>query len=739
MNFCRIDFICIQFFEWIPFIKFENMLKVVGHDQFNQLILTPNKIGAAKNAIISPAQDSKLTVSSLLSFSVFCYHSVWITNDGKAHAIGSNYGQIWRTLPLGQLKKPVEFEISDANTTYELQSAVCGWDYTLYLTFPKPSIPAQLVYARKGKNGGNPLFIRLVDTHPVQIYGGRKTISCINEDGSVTVISPNLFDEVNAVPYNNYLPNNEKAIDSACCDEWIYALSASGRIYQSKLSSEIEIICDFQLVPELRDLRFVKVSGTYNHCLAITDDGLVYGIGSNYNGQLGIPKKELKDETKFALIRSLQNYRIVSCSAGFSHSLFISDDGKLFGCGLNSYGQLFLKSPTNKNYEIPELTTVDSDCTFAIAGDSLSCCFVGCTPPVFSPNQPLNQEILMGIVTKKKKQIEPQKVLAPDEEARREELIQEMEQLEKQNESMKAASMKMKDTLKRMQSDNQEKKQKLDSSLKNLKGQKQELLGELSLMQSERKDLSKYITNLNFNLEDSISKFNLVRAQKDEILSEIQLLTRKRDQLDFDNESLIKTRTELVKEMNNVQKESDQLTVDYETIKLKHHNLSEVVASLEQSKSKLKKRILSLTTQKDNLKSQIASFKSEYDNLLTEYGKAQENQKELKEDIEDLTKKKSLLLKSIKENDDLQKEHEELETSIHVLRKEHNELSKGIEEMKLQHEELVNSIRKLRKEKENYQKTNSTELVKETSVNPKVNNQNSRLVKIRSKTFEYTD
>lgn len=44
----------------------------------------------------------------------------------------------------------------------------------------------------------------------------------------------------------------------------------------------------FHSVKELEEINIVSITGYLNNCLAVSDEGKVYGYGCNYNGSLGI-------------------------------------------------------------------------------------------------------------------------------------------------------------------------------------------------------------------------------------------------------------------------------------------------------------------------------------------------------------------------------------------------------------------------------------------------------------------
>jgi len=78
-----------------------------------------------------------------------------------------------------------------------------------------------------------------------------------------------------------------------------------------------------------------SISAGRDHSLYIQDNGQLWGFGKNEFGQLGIGTFD-SSNTPFKILPS----KISSCSAGDTHSLFIKTDGSLWGMGNNTHGQL---------------------------------------------------------------------------------------------------------------------------------------------------------------------------------------------------------------------------------------------------------------------------------------------------------------------------------------------------------------------------------------------------------------
>ena len=77
------------------------------------------------------------------------------------------------------------------------------------------------------------------------------------------------------------------------------------------------------------------------HCFMYTKQNELFGFGNNNVGQLGL--KGTKCIWKPKLIEFNFNGSIKQIKCGCSHSLFLTENGNVFGCGLNDYCQLGLK------------------------------------------------------------------------------------------------------------------------------------------------------------------------------------------------------------------------------------------------------------------------------------------------------------------------------------------------------------------------------------------------------------
>ncbi|KAK8850164.1 hypothetical protein M9Y10_018284 [Tritrichomonas musculus] len=387
------------------------------------------RLGGSLNPISNKPKDiekpikSSLEVSSLLSFSAF-HHSVWITQKGEAFAVGSNSnGEISSTLKKEAFRTDTRINLKyEKGQPCNFISAVTGGYYTLYLVSGETSSDSpQLIYAHSNEKT---TFLNIGKRSPVSLFGGCVISAVIDTEGSVIIITRSVFKSPASELEALNLPDNEKAVKAACCNKSVIVLSESGNVFECSLKKEESM--SFVKVSELSNIK--EISGTYEHFFAITNDGRVFGRGTNDNCRLGLPNN--KDNLdKFEYIESLNKCNIVEAFAGVNDSLFRTSDGKVIGCGSNFANQLMLEKEIKNNISLPEESMISSNATFCIVGSCISVAFVGVQPPPNTPNRI-------------KKPYSLPEVMPPETDSKKE--ISEHESKDKETVSLKAENSALK-------------------------------------------------------------------------------------------------------------------------------------------------------------------------------------------------------------------------------------------------------------------------------------------------------
>lgn len=91
-------------------------------------------------------------------------------------------------------------------------------------------------------------------------------------------------------------------------------------------------------VQHLKQERALSVTAGYHNNLVLTEKGQVWSWGWGAHGQLGLG--DIKDRDTPTVIEELSHERILMLSCGDRHSFAVTEDGKVYGWGSNEFGQL---------------------------------------------------------------------------------------------------------------------------------------------------------------------------------------------------------------------------------------------------------------------------------------------------------------------------------------------------------------------------------------------------------------
>lgn len=105
-----------------------------------------------------------------------------------------------------------------------------------------------------------------------------------------------------------------------------------------------------QVKGELDGKKIVFIKGRFNHSLALDFEGRVYSWGQNDSGQLGHTQENLITPTQIKGILAEKN--IVSIDSGYSHTIALDSEGKVYSWGDNGWGQLGNGSFLNEDFPI---------------------------------------------------------------------------------------------------------------------------------------------------------------------------------------------------------------------------------------------------------------------------------------------------------------------------------------------------------------------------------------------------
>jgi hypothetical protein len=138
--------------------------------------------------------------------------------------------------------------------------------------------------------------------------------------------------------------SEEKIIDICCGAYHSILLTQSGKVYEYFVRNYKRENSEKYIYFELKSFKnysfendkVVIISCGERHSLALTESGRVFGWGSNTWGQLGVNVRHSSEH----IIIELNDLKIKKISCGFKHSLLLSCDGDIYAFGWNGCGEV---------------------------------------------------------------------------------------------------------------------------------------------------------------------------------------------------------------------------------------------------------------------------------------------------------------------------------------------------------------------------------------------------------------
>nr|KAF6392182.1 HECT and RLD domain containing E3 ubiquitin protein ligase family member 6 [Pipistrellus kuhlii] len=253
-------------------------------------------------------------------------HSLLLLSDGTVHAGGDNSrGQLGRRgAPRGPEPEPIK-----ALGTLDVGFVSCGKEHSLAVC-----------------------------------HQGRVFAWGAGSDGQLGIEE---FMEIIFTPKKIKTLSGIEIIQVSCGDYHSLALSKDGRMFswgknshgQLGLGKKSPSQASPQRVRYLEGIPLAQVAAGGAHSFALSLSGTAYGWGSNNAGQLALTgKNDSVQSYKPVSVGILKSLDVIYISCGYEHTAVLTQNGKVFTFGDNSFGQLG-HSPTAKKSGPQEVERID--------------------------------------------------------------------------------------------------------------------------------------------------------------------------------------------------------------------------------------------------------------------------------------------------------------------------------------------------------------------------------------------
>ncbi|XP_075588691.1 RCC1 and BTB domain-containing protein 2 [Dermatophagoides farinae] len=186
----------------------------------------------------------------------------------------------------------------------------------------------------------------------VQVDSGENFVALLNHDGQVYLASNDLNWKTNET--FRLISNDDNHFEMiACGAKYLLLLRQDGMVFKLGDNEYVQSTCgllSYETMIYIGLENVKQISCGRFHSIALTNTGEIYSWGRNEYGQLGVGDKNERITPTIVKFDTTIDNQIKNIATGENHSLFLVENGQLWGCGSNCDGQLGLGIDKTDNY-----------------------------------------------------------------------------------------------------------------------------------------------------------------------------------------------------------------------------------------------------------------------------------------------------------------------------------------------------------------------------------------------------
>ena len=322
----------------------------------------------ATNEIFNMLYSMATKLSNVKQIACGYHYTFILKNDGSLWACGNNNkGQVG----LGDDTNRNTFTQVTTNINNDVKQIACGYYHTFILK--NDGSVWCCGYNNNGQLGLGDDTNRNTFT---QVTNDAKQIACgyyhtfiLKNDGSLWACGDNnegqlgLGDDTNRNTFTQVTTNiNNDVKQVVCGNDFTFIIKNDGSVWSCgyNINGQLGLgISDtykttFTQVTANINNDVKQIACGRNHTFIIKNDGSVWACGNNSYGELGLGNTGT-NETRFTQVTTNINKDVKQIACGYNNTIILKYNGSVWSCGNNSRGQLGL-GDTNNKYTFTQVT-----------------------------------------------------------------------------------------------------------------------------------------------------------------------------------------------------------------------------------------------------------------------------------------------------------------------------------------------------------------------------------------------